>query len=69
MKRHLPGLHLETPNGNDSLEGLFLVRVERASHRWHPQKPFFSLRLGILEPKEHVGQTIISLGEIPHFPA
>ena len=59
MKRHLPGLHLETPNGNDSLEGLFLVRVERASHRWHPQKPFFSLRLGILEPKEHADQTII----------
>ena len=59
MKRHLPGLHLETPMGNDSLEGLFLVRVERAHYRWHPQKPFFSLRLGILEPKEHAGQTIL----------
>ena len=28
--------------------GLFLVRVERASYRWHPQKPFLELRFLIL---------------------
>jgi hypothetical protein len=27
-------------------------------NRWHPQKPFFALRLAILEPKEHTGQAI-----------
>ena len=32
------------------LEGLFLVRVEWASYRWHPQKPFFALRFVVLEP-------------------
>ncbi len=58
MKRHIPGLHREALNGDDTLEGIFLVRVERAFYRWHPQKPFFALRLAILEPKEHVGQII-----------
>ena len=60
MKPHIPGLHRVAPNGDDSLEGLFLVRVERTFYRWHPRKPFFTLRLLILEPKEHAGQTISS---------
>ncbi len=58
MKRHVLGLHGATRDGDNNLEGLFLVRVERAFYRWHPQKPFFTLRLGILEPKEHSGQAI-----------
>ena len=58
MKRHLPGLHAQTQNENDTAEGLFLVRVEQAFYRWHSQKPFFALRFVILEPKEHAGQSI-----------
>ena len=59
MKRHIPGLHGEARNNEDNaLEGIFLVRVERAFYRWHPQKPFFALRLAVLKPKEHAGQTI-----------
>jgi hypothetical protein len=58
MKRHVPGLHQAAQNGDEFLEGLFLVRVDRAFYRWHPQKPFFTLQLVILEPKEHAGQTI-----------
>ncbi len=58
MKRHLPGLHQQARSSEDTLEGLFLVRVERAFYRWHPQKPFYALRLGILEPKQHTGQTV-----------
>jgi hypothetical protein len=59
MKRFLPGLHGAAQNGdNDDLEGLFLVRVERAFYRWHPQKPFFTLCLSVLEPKEYAGRTI-----------
>ena len=50
MKRQIPGLHLnqqiETP-----IEGLFLVRVEWASYRWHAQKPFLSVRFVVLEPE------------------
>jgi hypothetical protein len=58
MKRHIPGLHGKTQNGDNTLKGLFLVRVERAFYRWHPQKPFYALRLGILEPREHTSQAI-----------
>jgi hypothetical protein len=58
MKRHFPGLHLESKSGNDLLEGLFLARVEQASYRWHREKPFFSLRFSILEPKEFASHTL-----------
>jgi hypothetical protein len=58
MKRHIPGLHEQAQNSNDLLEGVFLVRVERAFYRYHPQKPFFALRFGILEPEEFAGKTI-----------
>ena len=58
MKRHIPGLYGASQNGGEMLEGLFLVRVERAAHRWHAQKPFFALRLVVLEPKENVGKPI-----------
>lgn len=58
MKCHFPGLHLEAKNGDGLLEGLFLARVDRAFHRWHPHKPFFALRFSILEPKEQVGQSL-----------
>ena len=49
MKRRIPGLH-STPEGEAPLEGVFLVRVEWASYRWHPQKPFLSVRFVVLEP-------------------
>ena len=58
MKRHIPGLNGASQNGDELLEGLFLVRVDRTTHRWHPQKPFFALRLVVLEPKEYVGKAI-----------
>ena len=57
MKRHIPGLHQQAQNGDDILEGIFLVRVERASYRYHPQKPFFVLSFTILQPQEHAGKT------------
>ncbi len=53
MKRHIPGLHREASNGESILEGTFLVRVERAFYRWHPQRPFFVLRFAVLAPIEH----------------
>ena len=53
MKRHIPGLHHENRSSEDMLEGVFLVRVDRAFYRWHPQRPFFVVRFAILEPKEH----------------
>jgi len=58
MKRRIPGLHHEGQNVNDILEGVFLVRVERAFYRWHLQRPFYVLRFAILEPKEHEGHSL-----------
>ena len=52
MKRQFPGLHSEAARPEDTLEGIFLVRVDRAYFRWHPQKPFFVLSFAILEPKD-----------------
>ncbi len=57
MRRRIPGLHQQAQNGDDVLEGIFLVRVERASYRYHPQKPFFVLCFAILKPEEHAGRT------------
>lgn len=58
MKRHTPGLHQGVRNGGDILEGVFLARVDRVSYRWHPQRPFYVLRLAVLEPKEHRGHLL-----------
>jgi|HubBroStandDraft_6_1064221.scaffolds.fasta_scaffold08604_5 hypothetical protein len=52
MKRHIPGLHAEASRGYGVLEGVFLVRVDRAYYRWHSQKPFFILSFAILEPSD-----------------
>jgi hypothetical protein len=57
MRRRIPGLHQQAQNGDDILEGIFLVRVERASYRYHPQKPFFALCFAILQPEEHAGRS------------
>ena len=51
MKRHIPGLHSRQQDGDRPLEGLFLVRVEWASYRWHPQRPFLQVRFIVLEPQ------------------
>ena len=59
MKRHIPGLHHESRNAEDIVEGIFLVRVDRTFYRWHPQRPFYVLRFAILEPKQHQGRSFI----------
>jgi hypothetical protein len=53
MKRRLPGLS-ETAGETWSAipDGVFLVRIASAQYRWHAQKPFYVLRLSILEPQQ-----------------
>ena len=61
MKRRIQGLNhvsCSSPNNNDVPDGLFLVRVDKAHYRWHAQKPFYMLRLSVLEPRELAGRTI-----------
>lgn len=51
MRRHILGLHSKQLDPEGPLDGIFLVRVGRASYRWHRQKPFFDLQFVILEPR------------------
>jgi len=50
MRRHIPDLHSEQQSPERNLDGLFLVRVDKVSYRWHPQKPFLVLDFGVQEP-------------------
>ena len=59
MKRRIQGLVDTGPPTSDQVpDGVFLVRVEKAQYRWHVQKPFYLLRLSVLEPQEFAGRTI-----------
>ena len=61
MRRQLPGLSDTVRESRPAIpDGIYLVRVDHAQHRWHAQKPFYWLRLSILEPKPFVGQSIVS---------
>ena len=56
MKRQLPGLSETVLQEQPVLpDGIFLVRLESAQYRWHAQKPFYVLRLSVLEPKPIAG--------------
>ncbi len=61
MKRQLPGLSQLAAESRPQLpDGIFLVRLDQAQHRWQAQKPFYVLRLSILEPKPFAGRSIVS---------
>jgi hypothetical protein len=53
MRRRIQGLHEADQSAAGQVrDGLLLVQVERAYHRWESRKPFYLLRFTILEPKE-----------------
>jgi hypothetical protein len=59
MRRYFQGLHdADTSAANQVRDGLFLVRIDRAHHRWDARKPFYLLRFSVLEPKELSGHSI-----------
>jgi len=60
MKRRVPGLAGTAGDSRPEIpDGIFLVRVDGAQFRWHAHKPFYVLRLSILEPSALAGQSII----------
>jgi hypothetical protein len=60
MKRQVPGLAETVRDSRPEIpDGIFLVRVDGAQFRWHAHKPFYLLRLSILEPNRLAGQCII----------
>ena len=59
MTRRFQGLNQTAqPAPGELPDGLYLVRVEKAQYRWHPHKPFYILRLSVLEPQEFAGQIL-----------
>jgi hypothetical protein len=60
MKRQLPGLSESVAEWRPAIpDGIFLVRVEVVQYRWKAQKPFYVLRLFILEPKPLAGHSVV----------
>ena len=57
MTRRFPGLH-ETSAPAELPDGVYLVRVERVQYRWYAQKPYYSVRLVVLEPKPWAGTSV-----------
>ncbi len=58
MKRRLPGLSQAALPINEVPDGLYLVRVERIQYRWDKQKPYYALRLAVLEPTQLAGASL-----------
>ena len=58
MRRRIPGLCQTTSNNDDVPDGIYLVRVHRVQYRYDKQKPYFSVRLSVLEPEPHAQQTL-----------
>ena len=59
MRRRIQGLSdADQSAASQVRDGLLLVRVERAQHRWDSRKPFYLLRFSILEPKELTGRSV-----------
>ena len=59
MRRRIQGLHEADQSAASQVrDGLLLVRIERAQHRWESRKPFYLLRFSILEPKELTGHSV-----------
>jgi hypothetical protein len=58
VRRRIQGLHEADHSAASQVrDGLLLVRVERAQHRWDSRKPFYLLRFSILGPKELTGHS------------
>ena len=56
MRRRFDDLRPSDRSAIDSVpDGLFLVRVDRVQYRWHAQKPYYSIRFAVLEPRHLAG--------------
>jgi len=58
VKRRIPGLSQAALPITDVPDGLYLVRVERIQYRWDKQKPFYAVRLEVVEPQRLAGTSL-----------
>jgi hypothetical protein len=62
VRRRIQGLHEADESATSQVpDGLLLVRIERAQHRWNSRKPFYLLRFSIIGPKELTGHSVTGL--------
>ena len=60
MNRKVPGLADTAHDSRPKMpDGIYLVRVDGAQFRWHARKPFYVLRLSVIEPRTLAGQPIV----------
>src|ERR1019366_1463158 len=60
MKRQVRGLAETARDSRPEIpDGIFLVRVDGAQFRWHMSKPFYVLRLSVVERPTLAGQPIV----------
>lgn len=60
MKCQVPGLAETAGDFRPEIpDGIFLVQVDSAQFRWYAHKPFYVLRLTVLEPRTLAGQSIV----------
>ena len=57
MKRRVPGLY-QTVESDSVPDGIYLVRVEQVRYRWNAHKPFYAVRLQVIEPKTFAGRSL-----------
>jgi hypothetical protein len=61
MRRQITGLHAADRCAADQVpDGIYLVRVQRASYRRQAQKPYYTVNMIILEPHRFDQHTISS---------
>ena len=58
MKRKIGGLAASSRSDGQLPDGMYLVRIERMAYRWEKHKPFYSVRLLVVEPKPLQGADI-----------
>jgi hypothetical protein len=61
MRCHVPGLSDTARDSRPEVpDGVYLVRVDHAQHRWEAHKHFYLLALSILEPAIFGGRPVVS---------
>jgi hypothetical protein len=58
VKRRIPGLSQAALPISEVPDGLYLVRVDRIQYRWDKQKPYYAVRLAVVEPKQLAGTSL-----------
>lgn len=59
MRRRIQGLHEADQSASNHVpDGLLLVKVDRAQHRWDARKPLYLLRFSVIEPKQLAGWSV-----------